>query len=128
MAKTRILVVEDEHVVAEDIKESLQALGYDVSAVAYSGEEAVEKAEETNPDLVLMDIVLKGETNGISAAGQIRSRLDIPVVYLTAYADEKTIERAKLTEPFGYIVKPFDLNYLETCVLVKVSLISALLD
>ena len=116
MAKTQILIVEDEHVVAEDIKESLQILGYDVSAIAYSKDEAVEKAQETNPDLVLMDIVLKGETSGIEAAGIIQSRLDIPVVYLTAYADEKTLEQAKITEAFGYIIKPFKDRELHTAI------------
>jgi PAS domain S-box-containing protein len=116
MAKTQILVVEDEHVVAEDIKESLQILGYAVSAIAYSKDEAVEKAQETNPDLVLMDIVLKGETSGLEAAGIIRSRLDIPVVYLTAYADEKTLEQAKITEAFGYIIKPFKDRELYTAI------------
>ena len=116
MAKTQVLIVEDEHVVAEDIKESLQILGYDVSAIAYSKDEAVEKAQETNPDLVLMDIVLKGETSGLEAAGIIRSRLDIPVVYLTAYADEKTLEQAKITEAFGYIIKPFKDRELHTAI------------
>jgi two-component system cell cycle sensor histidine kinase/response regulator CckA len=116
MAKTRILVVENEHIVAEDIKESLQILGYAVPAIAYSKDEAVEKAQETNPDLVLMDIVLKGETSGLEAAGIIRSRLDIPVVYLTAYADEKTLEQAKITEAFGYIIKPFKDRELYTAI------------
>jgi len=116
MTKAQILVVEDEHVVAEDIKESLQILGYAVSAIAYSKDEAVEKAQETNPDLVLMDIVLKGETSGLEAAGIIRSRFDIPVVYLTAYADEKTLERAKITEAFGYIIKPFKDRELHTAI------------
>ena len=112
--KTKILVVEDERVSAEDIKMSLQRLGYSVSGMAVSGEEAVRKAEEMRPDLVLMDIVLKGEMDGIEAASAISSRLDIPVVYLTAHADKKTLARAKITEPFGYILKPFDDKDLQT--------------
>lgn len=104
----RILVVEDERIVSEDIKVRLKKLGYTVPSIARSGEEAVEKAKAIRPDLVLMDIVLEGEMDGIEAASRIRSLYDIPVVYLTAYADTKTLERAKITEPFGYILKPFD--------------------
>jgi len=107
MAKARIMIVEDEMIVAGDIKKTLQDKEYVVSTVVSSGEEAIKKAEADNPDLVLMDIVLKGEMNGIDAAREIRERFGIPVVYLTAYADEKTLTRAKITEPFGYIVKPF---------------------
>jgi len=108
MNSIKILVVENEQIVAEDIKFRLQRLGYAVSGTALSGEEAVKKAEEAHPDLVLMDIVLEGEMDGTEAASIISSRLDIPVVYLTAYADDKTLERAKTTEPFGYILKPFE--------------------
>jgi PAS domain S-box-containing protein len=108
MEKKRILIVEDERIVAEDIKMNLQSLGYAIPGIVSSGEEAIRKTEEHNPDLVLMDISLKGDIDGIETATQIRSRFDIPIVYLTAYADEKTIERAKITEPFGYIIKPFD--------------------
>ena len=114
MVKT--LVVEDERIVAEDIRRCLQNLGYTVSAIASSGEEAVQNAEEICPDLVLMDIVLKGKMDGIEAAEQIHSRFGIPVVYLTAYADEKILERAKITEPFGYILKPIDERELRTTI------------
>ena len=107
MKTIQILVVEDERIVADDIKMSLQRLGYDVSGMTSSGEEAVKKAEEINPDLVLMDIVLEGKMDGVESASIIRYRFDIPVVYLTAYSDKKTLERAKVTEPFGYILKPF---------------------
>ncbi len=107
MAKSKIMIVEDEWITADDIKTSLQSLGYTVTSMVSSGEEAIQKAEEDRPDLVLMDIVLKGEMDGIEAANQIRSLFNIPIVYLTAYADEKVLERAKITEPFGYIVKPF---------------------
>jgi|Deesub1362A_J573_1020465.scaffolds.fasta_scaffold00171_59 PAS domain S-box-containing protein/putative nucleotidyltransferase with HDIG domain len=116
MAKRRILVVEDEAIVAEDIRVSLEEMGYEVPAVVSTGEEAVRVARELRPDLVLMDIVLGGKVNGINAAGDIRSSLNIPVVYLTAYSDEKTLERAKLTEPFGYIIKPFDERELRSTI------------
>ena len=116
MAKASILIVEDERIVAADIGRSLQSVGYVVSAIVSSGEEAVSKAEELKPDLVLMDIVLGGDGNGIQAAAQIHSRLDIPVVYLTAYAQEETLQRAKTTEPYGYIVKPFDDRELRSTV------------
>jgi PAS domain S-box-containing protein len=106
--QTKILIVEDEGIVAMDIKNRLLSLGYAVPAVVFSGEEAIEKAAETQPDLVLMDIRLKGEINGIEAAEQIRDRFHIPVVYLTAYANGETLQRAKVTEPFGYILKPFE--------------------
>jgi len=107
MKKKQIMVVEDERVVADDIRMSLQRLGYGVSAVASSAQDAIKQAEKTHPDLVLMDIVLDGE-DGIEVAGKIRSRFNIPVVFLTAYADDKTLERVKLTEPVGYILKPFE--------------------
>jgi|GEM_PF-3533398 len=107
MAKARIMIVEDERIIAGDIRRVLQDKGYAVSAVLSSGEEAIRKAQEDNPDLVLMDIVLQGEIDGIEAANQIRSRFDIPVLYLTAYTDKKILERAKITQPFAYIVKPF---------------------
>ena len=116
MAEKQILIVEDERIIAEHVAQSLQDLGYDVSGIATSGEEAIIKTEENSPDLVLMDIVLRGEINGIEAADLIRSRFNIPVIYLTAYADEKTVERAKITEPFGYILKPFDDRELHTAI------------
>jgi CheY-like chemotaxis protein len=108
MSRARILIVEDDRITAEDIRLSLGSLGYSVTGMASSGEEAIKKAEELHPDLVLMDIVLRGDMDGIEAAGRIRARFNIPVVYLTAYADDETLERAKLTQPFGYILKPFD--------------------
>jgi len=108
MEKEQILIVEDERIVGDDIKMIVQRLGYAVSGIAFSGEEAIKKIEKMQPDLVLMDIVLEGEMSGIDAAEIIRSRFNIPVVYLTAYSDKKTLERAKITEPFGYILKPFE--------------------
>ncbi len=107
MAKSKIMVVEDEWVTADDLRMSLQSLGYTVTSTVSSGEEAIQNAEKDRPDLVLMDIVLKGKMDGIEAASQIRSCYNIPIIYLTAFADEKILERARITEPFGYIVKPF---------------------
>jgi DNA-binding LytR/AlgR family response regulator len=116
MSKINILVVEDESIVAKDIQNSLRRLGYNVPTTVSSGEEAIAHAEEQNPDLVLMDIMLKGELSGIDAAGQIRQRFNIPVIYLTAYADESTLAKAKITEPYGYIIKPFKEIDLHTSI------------
>jgi PAS domain S-box-containing protein len=114
---TRILVVEDEKIIAMDIEKSLDQMGYKVtSVVSTGGEEAIKKAQETRPDLVLMDIVLKGYISGIEAAQRIRESFDIPVVYLTGYADEDTIERAKVTESYGYILKPYKDAELKTAI------------
>ena len=114
MSGPNILVVEDEKIVALDIKNRLIDFGYNVPAIVSSGEDAVEKAGDLLPDLILMDIMLKGDMDGIEAAEQIHELYDIPIVYLTAYADEKTLERAKVTEPFGYILKPFEERELRT--------------
>jgi len=114
MAKAQILVVEDDNIVVRELRDRLQSLGYAVSAVASYGEEVIEKAAETRPDLVLMDIKLRGDMDGVEAAQEIRDRFDIPVVYLTAYADEDTLQRAKITEPYGYIIKPFEERELHT--------------
>lgn len=103
----KILVVEDETIMARDLQSKLESLGYSVSAVIPSGEEAVEKTGELMPDLVLMDIALEGDMDGIEAADLIKNRFNIPVIYLTAYADDDILERAKITEPFGYMIKPF---------------------
>src|SRR5919108_909901 len=116
MARPQIMVVEDESIVAEDMKTVLEGFGYTVPTVAFSGEEAVKKVFDTHPDLVLMDIVLKGQMSGVEAVERIRSRCNIPVVYVTAYADEKTVRRAKATEPYGYILKPFDARELQTAI------------
>ena len=107
MASARIMIVEDEGVVASYIEKALELEGYQVTAVVSSGEEAVEKAAETRPDLVLMDIHLAGEMDGVEAAEQLRNRFSIPVIYLTGHADDDILQRAKVTEPLGYIMKPF---------------------
>ena len=116
MTNAQILIVEDEGIIAKDIQNTLESLGYAVPAIASSGEEAIKKTAETLPDLVLMDIVLEGHMDGVEAAEQIRDRFDIPVVYLTAYADNKTLQRAKITEPYGYILKPFSERELYTTI------------
>ena len=105
-APARILVVEDEGIIAQDIKATLEKLGYAVPAIAVVGEEAIEKAIELKPDLVLMDIALWGGMDGVTAAGQIRQHLDIPIVFLTAHSDHATLQRAKEAGPYGYLVKP----------------------
>ncbi|HHV25176.1 MAG TPA: response regulator [Methanosarcina sp.] len=116
MTEGRILIVEDEHIVAMGIKRMLKSLGYTVTGVASSGEDAISKAESTFPDVVLMDIMLKGDMDGVEAAREIRDKFDVPVVYLTAYSDSKILERAKRTEPFGYIIKPFDEKDLHSSI------------
>ena len=112
----QILVVEDEKIVAKDIQNRLRNFGYAVPAIASSGEEAIKKAAEVQPDLVLMDIMLNKSMDGVETAKQIRERFNIPVVYLTAYADDSTLQRAKITEPFGYILKPFEERELYTTI------------
>ena len=116
MSKQKIMVVEDSIVVSRDIGARLANLGYGVAATAVTGQEAIDKAEETQPDLILMDINLKGPMDGVEAAEQIHKRLDIPIVYLTAQSDEGTLKRAKLTGPFGYLLKPFDERDLHTTI------------
>ena len=115
-AKTNILITEDESIVAKDIQMSLKKLGYNVVGICSSGEDAIKAAEEKTPDLVLMDIMLKGEMSGIEAADVIRSKMNLPVIFLTAYADESTLSKAKVTEPYGYIIKPFKEIDLHTSI------------
>ncbi len=116
MDKIKILIVEDDRIVAEDIQASLRRLGFAVSAIVSSGEEALKKIKAKHPDLVLMDIMLQGEMNGTETAEKVRSQFNIPVIYVTAYADEKVLELAKITEPYGYIIKPFKDNELNTSI------------
>jgi len=107
MDKAKVLVVEDQNIVALNLRNRLKNMGYTVPTIAISGEEAIRKTELANPDLVLMDIMLKGDMDGIEAARIIKSRFSVPVIFLTACNDIETLERAKLTEPEGYISKPF---------------------
>lgn len=116
MAKINVLVVEDESIVSKDIQHSLKKLGYNVVGSSATGEKAIELAISERPDIILMDIMLKGQMNGIEAADEIRKVCSIPVIFLTAYADESTLSKAKITEPFGYILKPFKEIDLHTTI------------
>ncbi len=107
MEKLNIFIVEDESIVAKDIQNSLTKLGYNVVGFANNGKDAIDKINETMPDLVLMDIMIKGNLTGIDVSEKIKEKMNIPVIFLTAYADEGTLSRAKITEPYGYILKPF---------------------
>lgn len=116
MTPARILIVEDEAVVALDLRRRLTQMEYEVIDTVGFGEAAVQVAEQHRPDLVLMDVRLRGEMDGVEAADIVRQRLNIPVVYLTAHADEATVARARVTEAFGYILKPFDERELHTVI------------
>lgn len=116
MAKADIMVVEDESIISMEIQERLSSMGYRICATSSTGEGAVKKAADTRPDLVLMDIMLRSGMDGIEASRQIRSRFGIPIIYLTAYADEKTLERARATEPYGYLLKPFEDRLLHATI------------
>jgi PAS domain S-box-containing protein len=105
--KARIMVVEDEAVISMEIQDRLTKMGHSVCGTAASGEEAVSVATAKRPDLILMDVQLRGEVDGVQTAKQIRDLIEIPIIYLTAFADDRTVERAKLTQPFGYLIKPF---------------------
>jgi CheY-like chemotaxis protein len=116
MAGEKILVVEDEAVVARDLEQTLTRLGYDVVAIAQFAAEAVGKAAETHPDLVLMDISLQGDKDGVQAAEVIAQRFGTPVVFLTAHTDKATVARAQAAQPAGYIVKPFNREKLHAAI------------
>ncbi|GAB4372602.1 MAG: hypothetical protein Kow009_08640 [Spirochaetales bacterium] len=116
MARERILIVEDEKIIALDLKRRLLDFGFEVIGIIPTGEQAITVAGEESPDLILMDIMLKGQIDGIEAAKQIRHSLDIPVVFLTSYSDQDTLDRAKEAEPFGYILKPFKEQELLTTI------------
>ena len=105
---TKVLVVEDQRIVAKDIQAKLEGLGYEVPAIVSYGEQVQDIAERTRPDLVLMDIKLEGAMDGIEAAVKLRHAMEIPVIYITAYADDDTLKRVKLSEPYGYLLKPFE--------------------
>jgi PAS domain S-box-containing protein len=112
----RLLIVEDEVIVAHNVAGRLQQLGYTVVAIVRSGEEAVQEALKLKPDLVLMDISLPGQLDGIAAAAEINVRIGAPVVYLTGYADAATLERAKATAAYGYVSKPFEFRELASTI------------
>src|SRR4030067_734944 len=116
MPNVKILIVEDERLVAQDIEGCLGRHGYQVTAIVSNGKEGLKEVKKNPPDLVLMDIILEGEWDGIETARRMRRHLDVPVVYITAHSDEKTIEAAKVTEPYGYILKPIDEKELHIVV------------
>ena len=126
MEKARILVVEDETIVAMDIANTLRKLGHEVTDTVPSGEQAIASVKGNKPDLIFMDIGLKGGMDGIETAAQIRSQYSIPVIFLTAFVDEKTLDRAKATVPAGYITKPFEENDLR--IAIEVGLYRAKLE
>ena len=111
-----ILIVEDESIIAMELSARLQKLGYNVVGIAQNGLEAIAKTDELQPDLVLMDIYLKGEMDGVEATTTIKEKFAIPVIYLTANTDEQTFQRAKVTEPYGYLLKPFEERELHTAI------------
>ncbi|MDR3609468.1 MAG: adenylate/guanylate cyclase domain-containing protein [Ignavibacteriaceae bacterium] len=114
--KPRILIVEDEKIIGLDIKKTIERIGYEVVNIVKSGEAAIDLTGELKPDLVLMDIMLSGGISGIEAAEAIRRKFDIPVIYITGLTDEETFHKAKITEPFGYLVKPFDQKGLHSAI------------
>ncbi|MDD1413109.1 response regulator [Dolichospermum sp. ST_con] len=116
MGIAKILIVEDEVIVARNIASQLNQLGYIVTGKVSSGQAAISQAADNKPDLILMDIVIKGDMDGITTANHIHEQLDIPIIFLTAYGDENTLERAKVTQPFGYIVKPFTIRDLRIAI------------
>lgn len=116
MSKINVLVVEDESIVSKDIQYSLKKLGYNVVGAAATGEKAIELAGEKRPDIILMDIMLKGDVTGIEASAEIKEKYNIPIIFLTAYADENTLSKAKVTEPYAYIIKPFKEIDLHTSI------------
>ncbi|MBW4520468.1 MAG: response regulator [Scytolyngbya sp. HA4215-MV1] len=121
MIPTKVLIAEDEILIAREIEDILRDLGYEVVAIVQDGEAALQKILETPPDVVLMDIVMPGTKDGIETANQIHKEFHIPVVYLTAHADTDTLERAKISEPFGYILKPFQASELNTTIQIALN-------
>jgi PAS domain S-box-containing protein len=112
--KASILIVEDNNIVMLELKDRLEEMSYKVVDTASSGFDAIQKAELHQPDLIIMDIRLKGDMDGIDTSATIRGKMDVPIVYLTAHADDNTLQRAKITEPYGYIIKPFEERELNT--------------
>lgn len=112
----KILIVEDDSIIALTIQGRLKQFGYEIAGRASTGEDAIRKVKELKPDLVLMDIHLKGPMDGIQAAETVYGFYNVPVIYLTAFSDEKTLERAQNTSPFGYVIKPFSDDTLRTAI------------
>ena len=110
---SRVFIVEDEVLVARDIKSRLEKLGYQVIGTAARGDDAVSRVLSERPDLILMDVNLKGDMDGIEAADRIRAEADLPIIFCTEYSNDETLARAKVTVPYGYVLKPFDNRELE---------------
>jgi len=113
MLQSRIFIIEDDAIEAMDIKINLESMGYEVLGMAGSGEEALRKLSQSRPDIVLIDIVIKGAMNGVEVAHKIKNEFDLPFIFLTSHSEETTMEKAKITEPFGYVIKPFDVTELK---------------
>lgn len=120
MSQVVVLVVEDENVVAMDIKGRLEKMGYEVPETANTCKEAIQKVLEVKPDIILMDIVLKGDADGIETAARINDLFDIPIIFITAYSNDEIIQRAKKTVPYGYLTKPFEDRELNS--MIEISL------
>lgn len=116
LSKGTIIIVEDEIIIARTVQNKVESLGYKVAAIVSTAKDAIAKAFEILPDIIIMDIKLKGKMDGLNAATHIRRRLGIPIIFLTAYADSMILKRAKKTEPFHYIVKPFDDDELSAVI------------
>ena len=116
MSDKRILIVEDDAIVAMTIEDSLHEMGYSVVGRAANANDAIKIAEDEKPDLILMDIRIQGDRDGIEAASEISRAYNIPIIYLTAYADKELLDRAKQTEPYGYIIKPYDERDLQSVI------------
>ncbi|MDP3444631.1 MAG: response regulator, partial [Ignavibacteria bacterium] len=121
MNNPKVLLVEDEQIISMEIAHRLKRSGYDVVGTATSGWEAYEKAVSLRPDVIIMDINLSGDLDGIKTSEAIRSKVDIPIIYLTAFGDHKTVSRAKHTEPYGYLVKPFETRELESTIVIALN-------
>lgn len=120
MASYKILIVDDEFVVGLDLKERLENLGYTVIGISSSSKDAISMCKKYQPDLVLMDIVIKGDTDGIDTAKIIKKQFNIPFIYLTAYADNRTIKDAMVTEPYGYLIKPVQERELKSAIEIAI--------
>jgi len=118
--KIRIMIVDDEKIITMHMDELLTSMGYDVVGIASSGEEAIEKAEKLLPDIILMDIIMSGVKNGIEAANEIKQKHDIPIIFLTAFADDKLVEKAKISEPYSYLIKPFQGQELKAAIEIAI--------
>jgi CheY-like chemotaxis protein len=121
MVSSKILIVEDEIIIAIDLKIRLEDLGYYVPGIAVNGRDAIKKTGEKNPDIILMDILLNGDKDGIQVAQQIRNQYNVPIIYLTGSQNDGLIEKAGITEPYGYINKPFDNTEIENAIQLAVS-------